>query len=275
MTDDLHLPVSGHLRSAAGKAQYQAELAAFYAGILYLAATLEFQVSSRGWCYILENAGVVSKGQFDKVERLLTEGRKSGQLPLDICAEDSARQFDGLEALDDATPQEQAQAILDAALTAHEDYTPISFWDSQSYYLQLLVEKIDLKSLFAPLCLPYPIPHANTRGWSDLNVRAAMTRRFRDWERKGNQPVLLYCGDFDPVGLQISGTVRSNMQDLSGQVGWSPEQVIIDRFGLNLDFITTHGLTWIEGLETGSGDDLARPSHPDHHKPHVQAYIRR
>jgi hypothetical protein len=277
MIDDLsmpRLPVSGHLRSAAGKAQYQAELAGFYAGILRLASTLEFQVSTRGWCYILENAGAVVKGQFDKVERLLTEGRKSGQLPLDICAEDSARQFDGLEKLNHSTPAEYAQTVYDFAANAHKDYTPVSFWESQHYYLQLLVEKIDLKSLFAPICTEYRIPHANTRGWSDLHVRADMMRRFRDWEAKGKRPVLLYCGDFDPVGLQISDMLRSNMAELSGQVGWSPDNVIIDRFGLNLNFINAHGLTWIDGLETGSGGDLAKSGHPDHHKRHVQDYLR-
>jgi hypothetical protein len=38
-------------------------------------------------------------------------------------------------------------------------------------------------------------------------------------------------------------------------------------------FINRHRLTWIDNLETGSGQDLGDPNHPDHFKPYVQDYI--
>jgi len=75
--------------------------------------------------------------------------------------------------------------------------------------------------------------------------------------------VLLLCNDHDPGGLHISETMRSNLNDLSAQVGWSPDNLIIDRFGLNADFIEANNLTWI--------DDDRR--HPDHFKPYVQNYL--
>ena len=67
----------------------------------------------------------------------------------------------------------------------------------------------------------------------------------------------------DPIGLQISDFLHSSMQKLSRTVGWSPENLIIDRFGLNYDFIMENRLSWIDGLETGSGKDLSDPDH-DH-----------
>jgi hypothetical protein len=139
----------------------------------------------------------------------------------------------------------------------------------------MMVEKIDLKTLFSPVCSQFLIPIANSKGWSDINSRADMMRRFAEHEAAGRQCVLLYCGDHDPVGLTISETLRSNMADLSGAVGWSPVNLIIDRFGLNADFIEAQRLTWIDGLVTGSGKDLADPRHPDHRKPYVQNYIAR
>jgi hypothetical protein len=125
------------------------------------------------------------------------------------------------------------------------------------------------------LTTDFHIPIANARGWSDINCRAAMMRRFAEWEAKGKVCVLLYCGDFDPIGLVISDFLRSNMAELAGSVGWSPDSLIIERFGLNYDFIEEQGLTWIAGLATGSGKDLGDPRHPDHSKPYVQDYIRR
>src|SRR5262249_29647135 len=70
-------------------------------------------------------------------------------------------------------------------------------------------------------------PLAKASGWSDLSMRVAMMRRFAYWENKGNQPVLLYCGDHDPGGLNISGFLRSNIEERSRAVGWSPDNLIV------------------------------------------------
>jgi hypothetical protein len=42
-----------------------------------------------------------------------------------------------------------------------------------------------------------------------------MMRRFAHWESQGAQCVLLYCGDHDPGGLNISGFIKSNMADMA------------------------------------------------------------
>src|SRR6516162_11914122 len=141
-------------------------------------------------------------------------------------------------------------------------------------YVEMTVEKVDLKNLFSSVCKPFCIPITNISGWNDINSRAAIMRRFAHWERRGKRCVLLHCGDHDPGGLNISEFLRSNMADLAKAVGWSPDKLIIDRFGLNYNFIQRHRLTWIDNLITGSKRDLADPDHPDHFKPYVQNYLR-
>jgi hypothetical protein len=66
-------------------------------------------------------------------------------------------------------------------------------------------------------------------------------------------------------------TLRVDVEEVEAMI----EELEIDRFGLNYDFIEAQGLTWIDNLETGSGGDLASPRHPDHFKPYVQDYLRR
>jgi hypothetical protein len=232
-------------------------------------------MSARGWSYYLEGQGLITKGDFERSASLITECRKDGHLPLDIVAEDSGRLFANLEYIDDAEPEDEAAAIIAGLDEAPDRYTPVSFWDDQEYYLEMFVEKIDLKKLFKKICRQFRIPIASTRGWSDLNSRAAMMERFADHEADGRQCVLLYCGDHDPAGLQISDFLRSNFEELSGAVGWYPENLIIDRFGLNYEFIEEHNLMWIDNLETGSGRRLDDPRHPDHNKSYVQDYLRR
>lgn len=94
------------------------------------------------------------------------------------------------------------------------DWYDISFWETQDYYLQLLVEKVDLKNLFKPICEKYNIPVATSKGWAPKLQRIHMIERFNEWLKRGKQPVLFYCGDFDPVGKLISDKLLDNLGDL-------------------------------------------------------------
>jgi hypothetical protein len=288
----ISLPRRGRGRQTpAAQAHYEAEVAAFCKRIVEINSTLDFQVSSRGWCYLLEQERAVDKGDFDKAERLINDCRKDGSLPLGICAVDDKRTADGHEELDDPDVETAAEQIVTYAERAHRYYTPCSFWDGLPIYVEVVVEKIDLKNLFAPVCEPYRMRRANAGGWADINGRAALMQRFAEAVDRGQQPVLLYCGDHDPGGLNISDFLRNNLADLAEAVRKDflrralpelaaavrrvPDRLVIDRFGLNYDFIEAQGLTWIDNLETASGGRLDDPKHPDHFKPYVQNYLRR
>lgn len=56
-----------------------------------------FKVSSRGWCYLMEQAGYIDKSQFDKIENAINNCRRQGILPVDFVAEEDARAFSGVE----------------------------------------------------------------------------------------------------------------------------------------------------------------------------------
>jgi len=272
--------------TAKAQARYEVEVEQFCDLILQINSSLDFRVSSRGWCYQLEEYGL-GKGDFDQAQELINDCRKSGMLPLDICADDNARAAEHTElasATYNDTPVEDVVEIAledidnarqEAIDNAGQWYEPFQFWYTQDFYIEMLVEKIDLKELFKRICRKYCIPLGNSRGWPDINSRADMMRRFKEMEDQGKQCVLLYCGDHDPAGLNISESLRSMFADLTGAVGWNPENLIIDRFGLNTEFIEHNNLSWIEGLQTSSGKYLEDPKHPDHHKPYVQEYLKR
>jgi hypothetical protein len=106
-----------------------------------------------------------------------------------------------------------------------------------------------------------------------FNSRAGTMQRFLQRTRKGKQCVLLYCGDHDPSGP--SKEIRSDMESMTGATGYSPHGLIIDRFGLNADFIDREiPQSWTDNLITSSGEDLADRNHEDHNKPYVQDYLR-
>lgn len=261
-------------KSAAAQAVHDTAMAQFYAAILEMKSRLDFAVSARGWCYLMEQAGAITKAEFDRVESLINEARKAGDLPLNICAVDETRRFDCMESVDTGDFEEYLAEIRRTVDYYLDYYRPFSFWENKPVYLEMLVEKIDLKSLFERICRNACIPLANAKGWPDIHVRAAMMERFKQHEAEGQQCVLLYCGDHDPAGLHIADSYRAMFEDIKC-VRWRPDNLIIDRFGIDADFIAKHNLSWIDNLITGGKDkkDLADPKHPDHFKPYVQDYI--
>ncbi len=230
-------------------------------------STIPFQISSRGWCYDLEGRNLINKGEFDRVQKIINECRKKGYLPIHFCLDDGSRKFHHVWYPTQESPKEYLKEFLDAVLKVDQLYDP-DFWDGEEYYVQILVEKIDLVSLFDPICSEYHIPIATAKGWSDINQRARMMDRFRIMEESGHKPLLLYFGDHDPYGIKISKQLLKNLYDLQKGVGWNPENLVIDRFGLNYDFIVKHNLTWIDNLISGS----KKP--PDYNDPVVAEYIK-
>lgn len=235
--------------------------------------------SARGWCYLMETEGVITKAEFDRVESLINSCRKKGILPIDFISEEGKREFSGVEEPNADTPIQEMRSWVEAAMESERYYTP-DWWEGEEYYIQMIVEKIDLKTLFLPVCKKYHIPIATSSGWSSMLQRAIYARRFQEAQDNGLQPILLYCGDHDPDGLRISDFIRKNLEDLKGiewddgTEGFDPEDLEIVRFGLNYDFIERHDLTWIDNLITGSKRDLASPSHKNHKMPYVQKYLK-
>jgi hypothetical protein len=192
--------------TAEGQRAYEAMVEEFCRQVEEIRGSLDFEVSAWGWCYILEEHGA-TKPDFPTIERLFVACRKSGDLPLDICAEDEARAAEHVE-LDEDDPTGFAQGWIDHIRDhVHQQYNPVSLWDGSDYYCEMWVEKIDLKSLFSDICKRYTIPLINIRGRTCLNSRAGTMERFLEREAEGKTCVLLYCGDHDPSGLEISGSI--------------------------------------------------------------------
>lgn len=246
--------------------------------LMDMSSRIGFKVSSRGWCYLMEQGGHINKSQFSKVENVINNCRKQGILPVDFVAEEDARAFSGVEKPSTGTVEDTLKWMMSDVLEGYKYYTP-DWWIGEEYYIQVLVEKIDLKTLFKSVCEDYHIPIANAKGWSSILQRAEYTRRFKKAERMGLKCVLIYCGDHDPDGLRISDTIRQNLRQIQevvwqdGEGGYNPDNLIIDRIGLNYDFIQSNGYTWIDNLITGSGKNLADVRHPNYYLPYVQEYL--
>lgn len=242
-------------------------MAAFAAYIKEFQTWIDFKLSSRGWGYQLEGFKLIDKGQFDRVQDAINDCRKMGYLPIDFVAGDEARSFECVKTPDKIGINEHVANWISALRNSYDYYTP-DYWSGEEYYVQMLVEKIDLVSLFKPICDAYHIPIATSKGWSSILQRWEIVERFKKAEENGLKAVLLYCGDHDPYGLAISDYMRKNLMDIYQATDYDADKIEIDRFGLNADFIRDHNLTWIDNLITGSGKG------PDYDDPIFVNYIR-
>ncbi len=235
---------------------------------------LGFAPSSRGWCYALESDGIIDKAGFESAIKQIAKLRKSGDLDFSLVAADEARAMSGFDYVsNEGTPEEFLLNRLKSAIRDSKSYRPVSYWKHQDYYPIVMVEKMDLVGLFRQV-LPSPVKIFNARGNADVNSRVALIRELADAESKGLKPVLLYCGDHDPSGLQISDGLRNQLREIADTIGYHGVDALeIVRFGLNDDQIADAKLMWIDNLITSSGKDLADPKHPDYQKPYVQDYL--
>lgn len=229
-----------------------------YANELYLInsqRTSTVKYSSRGWCYLLEGLGKIHKGEFTAAQKAINDCRKLGYLPIDFVAQDQdqTRHFKGIhEACEpDAKLSQLKEDIAEMLLGLPSDTT--DYWTGEKYYLMMCVEKGDLINLFKPTCDRYHVPLVSSKGWPPIMLRSHIAALSQKAEANGLKPVLLLFYDHDPSGLKISRTFRKNLRDCERGFGWSPEGLIIERFGLNAEDIEKHGLMWIENLRTGSG----------------------
>ena len=130
-------------RSEAQQAQYDAQTDAFIGGLLKIRSRLDFQIGTRGWCYQCEDAGMIGKGDFKRLETLIGDWRKSGKLPLDFCSNDEKRAPVNLEDIDGDNPVDYAKSYVSVAAASWQRYEPVSLWNFQRCYIEMAVEKSD------------------------------------------------------------------------------------------------------------------------------------
>ncbi len=240
-----------------------------------------YRFGPRGWAYYAEGLGLITKGEFDRFEKLLTDMRKAGELDPDVIEPDASRIATEVHDFDasNATPEEQAayavNEIEDRLRLWADAYYQHGYWEGLDYYVEMIVEKKDLVQIFRDTCDRYRIRITNGKGDTDIHSRLAMLKRFKHHTYEGRQCILLAMGDHDPKGLHIVDGLRRTLMSCSNLKGldWEFPEFDVVNIGLTEQQIDDLGLMRIDNLETGGGRDLSDPSHPDHDKPYVQNYI--
>lgn len=107
----------------------------------------------------------------------------------------------------------------------------------QSNYIELWVEKDALSSIFQRVANPYCVPVCTCRGFSSVSFLHELRERILASQTDGQQPFLLYFGDFDASGEEMLPTMRITLEEEMGIIG-----VIYEKLALTKDDITKYNL---------------------------------
>lgn len=106
--------------------------------------------------------------------------------------------------------------IVDAAARTFR----VDRWEGQKNYVEVMVEKDALSGVLQPLCSKYHVRFSANKGYSSSTMMFEAGQRIRDAMKDSdavsNQFHIIYCGDHDPSGIDMTRDVRERIILYSG-----------------------------------------------------------
>jgi hypothetical protein len=164
-----------------------------------------------------------TENDYDKVQNLLTELRRSGEIPYEWIIDE------GRYARQPYTVEGIVQALNDTRRGYRKDP-----WQDTPEYLQIWIEKTALVGVLEPVTDEYDVPLMAAIGYSSISFlhEAGVHLSYLDY------PIYIYqLGDLDPSGAQAAEVIEKDLRDFGGaaaihfeRIAITPEQIV--EFGL-------------------------------------------
>jgi len=150
--------------------------------------------------YQLVSQGSIPNTQnnYHQICRIIRDGRMAGYIDFDAI-EDRVRSPD--------VPQyfENLDSLVDTAITSYK----LDRWADQPYYIEVWLEKDALSGIFSRYTSEYNVVLQVDRGYNSLSAMYEGAQRFI--ENKDKKCHLLYFGDFDPSGEDMTNDIPKRL----------------------------------------------------------------
>jgi len=174
---------------------------------------LYYQMVARGY---IEN----SQRSYKRLGDLVNNARLAGLIDWDMITD---RGRETVSAPHWSDPAE----IVEAAASQFA----IDKWENQPNYVEVMVEKQALEGVLIPVCRSLDIRFTANKGYSSSSIMYETGKRLRDYAEAGKTVWVLYLGDHDPSGLDMTRDVKDRLRL------FSESPVEVDRLALNMDQI--------------------------------------
>lgn len=185
-----------------------------------------YKLTLRQLYYRLVSKNVIANKvtEYDKLSRLLTEGRMGGLVDWNSI-EDRLRIPNNVYTNDD---------VADAISDAHDHYR-LDRQIGQDKYIELWVEKDAISNVLKRRTHHYGIPLMVNRGYSSTTAMHDAYQRMESAAADGKDCHILYLGDFDPSGLDM--VLNDIPGRLNEQFGTS---VNVEHIGITMEQVESY-----------------------------------
>jgi hypothetical protein len=84
-------------------------------------------------------------------------------------------------------------------------------WADQENYVEVMVEKQALEGVLEPVCKTLDVPFTANKGYSSSSAMYEASKRFLDAAQSGKIIFVVYLGDHDPSGIDMSRDVEERL----------------------------------------------------------------
>lgn len=109
-------------------------------------------------------------------------------------------------------------------------------WSDQPVYIEVMVEKQALEGVLWPVCAKYGVTFTSNKGYCSASTFYRVSKRISRAVKRGKQPVVLYAGDHDPSGQDMTRDVKDRLRMFCGV------DVDVKRLALNKSQVDEHSL---------------------------------
>lgn len=88
----------------------------------------------------------------------------------------------------------------------------IDKWLAQPSYVRVMVEKQALEGVLIPVCEEMDVPFLANKGYCSDSTMYRVAKQLAAANRRGKNPVVIYLGDHDPSGIDMSRDVQERLE---------------------------------------------------------------
>jgi len=137
---------------------------------------------------------------YHAIVNLVSQGRLSGLIDWDMIE-------DRVRIPVQNTHWESPEQIIKAAANSYYN----SRWKGQDNYIEVWCEKDAISNIVEPVCRKWDVLFLANRGYSSQSAMYDAHKRFVRKSQEGKKLGLIYLGDHDPSGLDMTSDIRGRM----------------------------------------------------------------
>lgn len=108
-------------------------------------------------------------------------------------------------------------------------------WKDQDCHVEVMVEKDALSGILVPVCAKWDVPFMANKGYSSSSAMYEAGSRMNDAARAGKEIHVLYFGDHDPSGIDMTRDIDQRLRLFGNPFSEDEVEIEVSRLALNYD----------------------------------------